>query len=88
MSIKIGPQEDVEAAVQKLSQEHLDEILVWDTPLFWRHSGLILGFARANRLPVMSRSKEYVDRIVRARPTRPAPTLRLLNSRQPSQPRC
>jgi len=62
MSVKIGPQEDYETVVQKLSQqEHLDAILIWDTPLFWRHSGLILGFAKANRLPVMASSKEYVE---------------------------
>src|SRR5262249_19147098 len=34
MSVNIGPQEDYETVVQKLSQEHLDAILIWDTPLF------------------------------------------------------
>jgi len=61
VSIQMAGQEDFESVGQKLSQEYLDAILIWDTPLFWRNSGLILGFARANRLPVMASSKEYVE---------------------------
>ena len=61
VSIQMAVQEDFESVGQKLSQEYLDAILIWDTPLFWRNSGLILGFARANRLPVMASSKEYVE---------------------------
>ena len=61
VSVEIRRQEDVETAIQKLSQEHFDAILMWDSPLFWRHSGVILGYARANSLPVMASSKEYVE---------------------------
>jgi putative tryptophan/tyrosine transport system substrate-binding protein len=60
VSVEIRRQEDLETAVRKLSREHPDAILIWDSLLFWRHSGVILGFARANRLPVMASSKEYV----------------------------
>jgi ABC-type uncharacterized transport system substrate-binding protein len=61
LSVEIRRQEDVETALRQLSQEHLDAILIWDSLLFWGHSGPILGFARANRLPVMASSKEYVE---------------------------
>jgi ABC-type uncharacterized transport system substrate-binding protein len=61
VSVEIRRQEDLETAIQKLSQEHFDAILMWDSPLFWRHSGVILGYARANHLPVMASSKEYVQ---------------------------
>jgi putative tryptophan/tyrosine transport system substrate-binding protein len=61
VSVEIRRQEDLETAVRKLSREHPDAILIWDSLLFWRHSGVILGFARANRLPVMASSKEYVE---------------------------
>ena len=61
LSVEIRGQEDLETAIQKLSREYLDAILIWDSLLFWRHSGVILGFARTNRLPVMASSKEYVE---------------------------
>ena len=61
VSVEIGRQEDLEIAIQKLSQEQFDALLMWDSPLFWRHSGVILGYARANRLPVMASGKEYVE---------------------------
>jgi len=61
LSVEIRGQGDLETAIQKLSQEHLDAILIWDSLLFWPHSGAILGFARASRLPVMASSKEYVE---------------------------
>jgi putative ABC transport system substrate-binding protein len=61
LSVDIRGQGDLETAIQKLSEEHLDAILIWDSPLFWRHSGVILGFARVSRLPVMASSKEYVE---------------------------
>jgi putative tryptophan/tyrosine transport system substrate-binding protein len=61
LSVEICRQEDLETAIQKLSQEHVDAILIWDSLLFWWHAGVILGFARASRLPVMASSKEYVE---------------------------
>jgi len=61
VSVELRRQEDLETTILKLSQERLDAILIWDSPSFWRHSGVILGFARANRLPVMASSKEYVE---------------------------
>jgi putative ABC transport system substrate-binding protein len=61
LSVEIRGQEDLETAIRKLSQEHLDAILIRDSLLFWPHSGVILGFARANRLPVIASSKEYVE---------------------------
>src|SRR5262249_17946803 len=61
MSGQMAVQEDFESVGLKLSQQHLDAILIWDAPLFWRNSGLILGFARASRLPVMASGKEYVE---------------------------
>src|SRR4030095_6841188 len=60
LSVEIRRQEDVETAIRQLSQEHLDAILIWDSLLFWGHSGPILGFARANRLPGMASRKEDV----------------------------
>jgi ABC-type uncharacterized transport system substrate-binding protein len=53
LSVEIHRQEDVEMAIRKLSQERLDAILIWDSLLFWRHSGVILGFARARRPSVL-----------------------------------
>jgi putative ABC transport system substrate-binding protein len=61
LSVEIRDQGDSKTAIRKLSQEHLDAIVIWDSLLFWRDSGAILGFARANRLPVMASSKEYVE---------------------------
>jgi putative tryptophan/tyrosine transport system substrate-binding protein len=61
LSVETRRQEDLETAIQKLSQEHVDAILIWDSLLFWWHAGVILGFARASRLPVMASSKEYVE---------------------------
>jgi putative tryptophan/tyrosine transport system substrate-binding protein len=61
LSVDIRRQENLETAIQKLSEEHFDAILMWEGPLFWQHSGVILGIARANRVPVMASSKEYVE---------------------------
>jgi len=61
LSVEIHGQGDLETAIHRLSQEQLDAILIWGSPLFWQHSGVILGFARAGRLPVMASSKEYVE---------------------------
>ncbi len=49
--VEIRGQGDLETAIQ-----HLDAIVIWDGQLFWQHSGVILGFARASHLPVMASS--------------------------------
>jgi putative ABC transport system substrate-binding protein len=59
--VEIPRQEDLETAIRKLTQEHLDAILIWDSLLFRQQSGVILGFATANRLPVMACDKTYVE---------------------------
>lgn len=61
LSVEIRRQEDVETAIRTLSQERPDAMVIWDSQLFWRDSGAILGFARAHGLPVMASSKEYVE---------------------------
>jgi putative tryptophan/tyrosine transport system substrate-binding protein len=61
LSVEIRRQEDVETAIRTLSQERPDAMVIWDSQLFWRDSGAILGFARAHGLPVMASGKEYVE---------------------------
>ena len=61
LSVEIHRQEDLEPAIQKLSAEKVDALLLWDSQLFWRHSGVILGVAKTRRLPVMASRKEYVE---------------------------
>jgi putative ABC transport system substrate-binding protein len=61
VAVEMRDQGDLELALQRLSQEQFDAILIWDSLLFWPHSGVILGFAKARRLPVMASNKEYVE---------------------------
>jgi putative ABC transport system substrate-binding protein len=61
LPVRIQRQEDLETAIPKLAQEQLHALIIWDSPLFRQHSGVIMGFARENRLPVMASSKAYAE---------------------------
>jgi putative ABC transport system substrate-binding protein len=61
LSVEVHSPDDFDSAFRAIGQGRVDALVLLASQLVWRSSGLIMSFARENRLPVLAPRKHFAE---------------------------